>query len=218
MLNNFFRDELNLQKKMWHRALMVLYFSVFFIAMGICGFLTFEDQKYFRRVEPISNYFSSTNKTMNQITSNVNNNYYVGNENFFSTYGDTEFDVYKDNVFCSNNIYDDVDLYTKGGYKAENYMFQDGNGKRVPTSKENLVNLLKEKNIKCLSLDSYTTVSGDKFTFVEPYLNGQKYWFYEYSFLGTLGNFAINAFYIFLVALFILVFYYKVFIYIIYGK
>jgi hypothetical protein len=215
-MKNFFRKDLHLENKPWHRAILVGY--IVFILIGVCITyeLTFSDDRKFDRIEPLSKYYTNQAKTLLQIEKSVKPSYRVGEENYFSTYGNTEYDVYKYNVYCSNNITNGIDSYTYGEQKVNSFMLEDLNGRRVEASKERLTQYIKSNNVKCISVDAYTDTFGNKLSFIEPY--EKTYWFYEYSTFGTFLNFLINLWYIVLIGVISVIIYYKAILYIIYGK
>lgn len=218
MLKNFFRKDLNLGKKWWHRALLSIYFISLALTLVFISIFSFSDDEQYAKVGPISDYFTFSNIRLQDIVESKSG-YKVGEINYFSKYYNSEYNTYKENTFCGKNITQSLDGYTIGDKLVKRFMLKDENGIRQDVSKEELATSLKASKTNCITIDSYSAdMFGNKNYFIEPYEYSKVMWFYEYSFFMTLLNCLLYIGYAVLVFIGILIFYYKVIIYIVYGK
>lgn len=208
--NWLFREDLDLNKKWWHRALLSLYFISVILSLVVIIIISFDDKQYIK-VNPISEYYNSRAVRLEEIVES-NPNYKLGYVNYFSEYSNSTYEIYRKNTFCSKNITDGLDTYTVGDKKVSDFMV---NRKYVDvkTLKESLLSTKTE----CITIDSFGDYN-NRIYFIEPYDDADEMWFYEYSFLKTLLNTFMYVGYAILVFLSILVFYYKIILYIIFGS
>lgn len=217
MIKNFFRKDLNLGKKRWHRALLSIYFISFALTIILVSFLSFSDDEKYVKVGLVSDSFTLSNVRLQDIVERKPN-YRIGEINYFSKYYNSEYDSYKNNTFCGKNITQNLDGYTMGDKKISRFMLKDSSGLRQDVDVKQLAENLLSTKTGCITIDSFSGVYGDRSYFIEPLEYSKEMWFYEYSLFYTLLNTLQYIGYAFLVFLGILVFYHKVVLYIIYGK
>jgi hypothetical protein len=205
--NWLFRSDLELNKRWWHRALLSFYFIALTLTLVTTIIISFTDEKQYIKVSPISEYFNSRTVKLQEIIES-NPNYKLGEVNHFSKYGNSIYRTYIENTFCGKDIANGLDKYTVGDKIVSDFMV---NRKYVDikTLEENLLSTKTE----CITIDSY-----NRAYFIEPYEDAKEMWFYEYSLSKTILNTFIYISYAILVFLSILVFYYKVVLYVIFGN
>jgi len=218
MIKDFFRKDLNLGKKWWHRALLSIYFMALVLTLVLVVAISFFEDEQYAKVRLVSDSFGSVKKRLVDIVKNEDPNFKIGEVNYFSRYGNYEYDNYKDNTFCGNNITQGLDGYTMGDKKITKFMIRDSSGLRIDVDEKKLAENLLLTKMECITIDSFSGSYGDKMYFIEPYEYSKEMWFYEYSPLFTLLNTLQYIGYALLVFFGILVFYYKVVLYVIYGK
>jgi len=186
--------------------LLSLYFISISLTLIATIIISFTDEKQYIKVSPISEYFNSKAVKLQDVVESKPH-YKLGDGDYFSEYRNSTYDTYKSNTFCSENIINGLDKYTAGDKIVSNFMV---NRKYVDV-KTLTENLLSTKT-ECITIDSFYD-----HTFIEPFEGTKDMWFYEYSLSKTLLNTFISICYAILVFLSILVFYYKIVLYIIFG-
>ena len=229
ILNNFFRKDLNLKSHWWHRLLSIVFiFSfVIFVAyylitysvsdmfrgdVGIQKWRTIEalSERITPEIKPINAFIKVGEKIgENDRTYALNDQpdeYYKGvlNDVYCSTELSEKFEVVK----TARNI---DSLYIRNIYKREN------------VSPEIFSNFIKQNDIKCLIVDAYSDTNRGRVTFLEPDKSYQDNWsFFEKSSIKTIVYFLemipIVLIFSFLVFVGILIVYYKIFLYVVFGN
>lgn len=221
-----YRDDLKLNKKWWHRLLSTLFVFSFIFSVSIWVIDYTQSNEFLR--------WEKTESLNDRITKEVKKPKYFlkdGEKLGQSIYGLNSYQSesekkYLDDVYCSSelsknvkNIKDDkniINLFIRKLYGTEEVplnVFED---------------YISNNNIKCLVSDSYSSfekksLQFNTITFLEPDKSLQDDWsFYEVSVLKTTINFllALSVVLIFCSLIFsiILLIYYRVIVYIIYGK
>ncbi|HBV58235.1 MAG TPA: hypothetical protein DEB73_03185 [Candidatus Magasanikbacteria bacterium] len=227
-LTNFFRKDLNLKDKWWHRFLSIIFIFFFIIFTGY-NLIAYSVSDIFRgdvgiqkwrNVELLSARINSEIKSIGALVKTgekigENDRTYVLNDQPDAYYNGVLNDVY-----CSNELSEkflvikntrSIDsLYIRNLYKREN------------VSPEVFSNFIKQNGVKCLIVDAYSDTNGGRVTFLEPDKSYQDNWsFFEKSSIKTILYFIemIPLVLIFSVLVFagILVIYYKIFLYIVFG-
>lgn len=218
MFNNFFRKDLNLEKKWWHRALLSIYFLALALTLVLVAIISFFEDKQYAKIRLVSESFGSGNERLADIVKKEDPSFKIGELNYFSRYGNYEYDNYKDSTFCGKNITQGLDGYSMGDKKITKFMVRDSSGSRRDVVEGQLAENLLSTKVECITIDSFSGAYGERLYFIEPYEYSKEMWFYKYSPLYTLLNTLQYVGYALLVFLGILIFYYKVVLYVIYGK
>jgi hypothetical protein len=224
-MKNFFRKDLDLSKKWWHRLLVVFFFSILaFISFQIFNWAA-EYAKGYSKQQNISEYINDDIQSLSKLPLNNKNyaRYVISRSNPYKEKNDIYFENYKDIAFCSNKLVNNLDnlLVQNGG--IEKWDFYSGEMlDRKKLSLNEFKQYLKIENIKCVALDSYTGRYSESVPMVVVYTSIKDLSFYEFSTLKTFGNVLyyvfIDAYFVWLGALFIIILYYKVVLYIIFGS
>ncbi len=227
--NNFFRKDLNLKSHWWHRLLSIVFIFSFIIFVAY-NLITYSVSDMFRgdvgiqkwnkadglserinsEIKPVSAFIKPGEKIGENDRTYVLNDqpdaYYKGvlNDVYCSTELSEKFGIIK----SSRNI---DSLYIRNLYKREN------------VSPEIFSKFIEQNDIKCLMVDAYSDTNGGRVTFLEPDRSYQDNWsFFEKSSIKTMVYFLemipIILGFSFMVFAGILVIYYKIFLYIVFGS
>lgn len=227
MKNNFFRKDLNLGGRWWHRLLLVFFFASFILALYTL--YDYFDSLIIPQYEIVDSVNDRITTEVKQIRELKKPNEIV--EELYDRPGasyhlnaTTDKTLY-DDIYCSNDLENKVgDVQNKSGIRT--LFIRDIYGKNdVPI--ETFANYIRINNIKCLLPDAYTHYDSNgqedgKLRFLEPIDDDSLFYkdlvFYKKSdFLTTLYILKIS---LLVIAGFIaaIVLYYKVFLYIIFGS
>ncbi|MDD5179285.1 MAG: hypothetical protein PHY86_03395 [Candidatus Gracilibacteria bacterium] len=228
LINNFFRKDLNLKNRWWHRLLFVVFITTFTSLVIVNAYDILGDGKFqqWKKVDALKERITSEIKPISALIK-VGEKIGEDNADYALNYGSDEYyNGILNDVYCStelSNNYEKIkndrninSLYIRNLYDRNN------------VSPDIFSNYIKQNDIRCLTVDAYTTydTSGqvsEKLTFLEPDKSYQDNWsFYEKSPIKTImyivEMLAIILSISFLVFAGIIVIYYKVFIYIIFGS
>lgn len=214
--SNFFRKDLNLKNRWWHRLFAVLFLLTFFITI-IATSISVYTPKY-KNVGPLSERITPELKTIGDLLTqgdkigimdpqrglNLLVNDYVLNDIYCST--DLSRYVAKiANERSINNLYlsDSLNIIIKKDRKN--------------VSVNEFSNYLTQNDVNCLTVDTYTE-SGKKVGFINPGEFSQKnYFVYRESLFNSVFAVLPILFFITLGFLVFVVLYYKAFLYIVFG-
>jgi hypothetical protein len=230
MKYDFFREDLNLKSKWWHRLLSVLFILILvvslvssLVAYSSSDMFSGGDVQQWKKVEslykrisseilPIRSYIKTGEKI------GENDRMYVLNDRPDSYYNGILSDVY-----CSTDLSKKF-MDVKSSRNIDGlYINMSGTIGREEVSEQTFINFIEANDINCLTVDAYTETDGGKQTFIEPKRSYQEDWsFFEksasltalYYVKMTLSILAINLISI----LVTLVIYYKVILHIIFGS
>lgn len=222
IFHNFFRKDLKLRDRWWHRLLLVIFF-----ALLVSGFYTTyselfsEDYPYIPQWKITSTLDERIGFEVIQVKDLKKDGERVEERGDFYVLNSTEGErsLYED-FYCSSDLENKVsEVQNRSG--IEPLYIRDIYGRsNVPM--EIFEDYVRENNIKCLIPDAYTYDGIGKFKFLEPIgpnsLFGDDLVFYKKSSLLT--AFHVLKMFSFVVGLFagLAVLYYKVFLYIIFGN
>lgn len=220
---NFFRSDLNLGSRWWHRFLSVVFIllSLSLTIYTISEIFTSNELQQWRKVAALSERVSSDIKSMGDL---VKPGEKIGENNRTYVLNDPPGEYYKgilNDVYCSTKLSDNIENIREAR-NIENLYIRSLYG-RNNTSLTVFTNYIKQNDIKCVILDAYSYSDGGKLTFMEPDKSYQENWsFYEKSSSATV-MYVLKMVSIILavsIAVFtgITVFYYKVLLYIIFGS
>ncbi|GEM_PF-1350843 len=228
MKHDFFRRDLKLGGRWWHRL-----FRVLFILAGILSLTVhigmYSDSNMFdgsgvqqwRKVESLSERISPEIVSVGSYLRNdekigEDNRTYVLNDN-----PDDYYDLVTDDVYCSTELSERF-LEVKSARGTESF-FVSKSILREEVSESQFVNFIERNNINCLIVDAYTESDGGKLTFLEPQKSYQDDWsFFEKSASLTVLYYVkmvLSVLFInILIFSMILTAYYKVFLYVLFGN
>ncbi len=226
MKNNFFRKDLSLSSRWWHRLLLVIFLVSFVWAL----YATYDDlfstnHPYIPQWKVVNSVEERITPAVKQIRELKMSNERVGERDRSYSLNSNEDDSLYDDIYCSSDLENRIaEVQNKSGINT--LYIRDVYGRNdVPI--ETYTNYIKKNNINCLIPDAYTRYDGNgqengKFRFLEPVGPDSLFYkdlvFYEKSdFLTTLY---IIKMFLLIIAVFaiIIVLYYKVFLYIIFGS
>ena len=227
-----FREDLDLQSKWWHRLFKILFLLSILIIFAIVfsSDLSFDNGIKYKEVGSLSERITPEIKSLSNLL--------APNESF----GDSEYSpilnsetstlhfILRD-TYCSTELSDSVEKI-KNERDIEAFYLRDDNGKRFPVSFDTFTRGIMDFDIKCVMVDAFTKYSPDgkengKLYFLEVRKDYQDdYSIYKESpldtFLNAAFNLSVNIVLIFSVIvgipIVIMIIYYKVFIYIVYGR
>lgn len=223
---NFFRKDLNLGNHWWHRLFLVIFFISFLWSLYIIYDAFFlKNNPYvpkWRVIESLSERITPEIKPISAMIKNgekigENDRAYILNDSPDSYYLSTINDVY-----CSTELAENYEKVKN--MRNIDALYIGGSFNRSKVTPETFVNYIKQNNIHCLTVDAYTTYdttgnADGKLHFLEPDKSYQKNWsFFKKSvFLTTIE---VLKTLLFAIAIFagIIITYYKIFLYIIFGK
>lgn len=213
---NFFRKDLNLGGRWWHRLFLVIFFVLFAWALYMMSSDLFADNHPYvpqwkvvdsvdERLTPEVKQIRDLKKFGEQVEEKERS--YALNSGDGSLY---------DDFYCSNDLENKIsEIQSKSGI-ANLYL----NRKNV--SMDMFVNYVRDNDIKCLIPDAYTNADNTKLRFLEPLapnsIYGRDLVFYEKS--NFLTVFYVSKMLLLVIAIFvgIAIAYYKIFLYVIFGK
>ncbi len=226
---NFFRKDLNLKNNWWHRFVSILFVLLFFISV-ISAFVEYFDGNGFAQ-------WAQTNTLKERINSDINT---IGNlvkqnekleEISASAYtlnlSDLSYNNYvASNAYCSTEIQNHIEDIK---YERKiDHLFITNLYNTKDVSIEDFSKYINENAINCINVNAYTTYDNagqetGKLTFLEPDKKFQNDWaFYKKSIPKTVLYFLGYALWIvvsFLLIFFVIaVIYYKILLYVIFGK
>ncbi|KKQ85065.1 MAG: hypothetical protein UT09_C0051G0003 [Parcubacteria group bacterium GW2011_GWF2_38_8] len=229
ILNWLSREDLNLKNRWWHRLLSIVFIFSFVIFVAY-NLITYSVSDIFRgdvgiqkwrKVEAMSERITAEVRPVSAL---VKIGEKIGENDRIYVLNDLPDAYYKgvlNDVYCSTELSEkfgviksarNIDsLYIRNLYKREN------------VSPEIFSNFIKQNDIKCLIADAYSDTNGGRVTFLEPDKSYQNNWsFFEKSSAGTILYFLemipIVLVFSFLLFAGIIIFYYKIFLYIIFGS
>ena len=222
MTNNFFRKDLNLNNRWWHRLLLIIYFlSVAWVLYEGAGLLFFTpDNSY----NPYIPQWKEVGSVDERITVNVKQIHELKKMNerveerglsFRLNSGTNDL---QDNLYCSNDLENRVgDIQNKSGVNTL-YIRHIYDRNSVPI--ETFIKYIKDNNTKCLIADAYTYSAAVRQEFLEPVrLSSYKNLvFYKKSTLFTLFFIVKQLLTYFAIFAGIVIVYYKIILYIIFGS
>lgn len=213
---NFFRKDLNLGGRWWHRLFLVIFFVLFAWALYMMSNDLFADNHPYvpqwkvvdsvdERLTPEVKQIRDLKKFGEQVEEK--------DRSYALNSGDTSL---YDDFYCSTDLKNKIsEIQSKSGI-TNLYL----NRKNV--SMDMFVNYVRDNDIKCLIPDAYTNADNTKLRFLEPLapnsIYGRDLVFYEKS--NFLTAFYVSKMLLLVTAVFIgiAIAYYKIFLYVIFGK
>ena len=235
---NFFRKDLNLNKRWWHRLLVVVFFAGFAFCLwwALVNIYSESDNSsftYYKIVEPLSGRLTSEVKSIDQLIRSWERfQQYRALDlpfnNLWNKYGHlpTQKHSYEDddlkNIYCSTMLYKNVNEVIERTKITSLYISELDSSRSISLPTEEFSDYIKQKDIYCLWTDSF----GETNKFLEPQKMFQDdYYFYKKTLSSRMINIAESLMLISILAVVLLfifsliaVFYYKVVLYVIYWN
>lgn len=220
-MSNFFRGDLNLGKKWWHRLLVVIFLLAFWFRLSNLlidsNIFDFSTRTY-QKVENLSSRITTKLKSKDELTKpwEIFNKWET-----FSRYNviSKETKDYYDqlNLYCSTELYKHIDELMQRA-KIYNFCIYGSNCANGGISVEIVKEYVKNNNIYCMHTDLY-----EQFPLIlVPDKKYQEiYWFYKITFSSRLSGMRniLRQIWIFTIIFsIIIIIYYKIILYIIYGN
>lgn len=224
----FFRKDLNLQDKWWHRLLSIIFILSFilFISFNIVDFSTHDifrggQVNQWKKVSSLSDRITSDIKPISALLKTSekigdNNRTYVLNDE-----PDEYYRIILNDVYCSTELVDDYKEIESSRNIGELYIMENNYRKKITS--EVFSNYIRQNEIKCLIVDAYSSPNNKSLSFLQPDRSYQDNWtFYQKSTTKTLLYFLemipIVLGISLIIFLGIIIIYYKVVLYVIFGN
>jgi len=215
-LKNFFRADLNLNHKWWHRLFKML-FAVFSILLLFFIANDGLQQDTYAKVDSLTNRLDLDLKPLRQI---ISFNERLGRDQSsvvsksYSGWGG--YILSKEHVYCSKEISNHIETVSK----ITNVYYFKGDKDLISISK--FKEYLHEQGALCITVTDFGGYTLDYYKVPnalswEWYLTEDQYIWTETTFPGTRTIFLYLVEYMALLSLIIII-YYKIFLYILYGK
>ena len=229
MKNNFFRKDLNLKKRWWHRLFLVIFILSFISILGN-EIISYKDGLGFQRWERTSTLNERIDTQLSSVEELLQKDEKISDSDspYVLNIKDLPYDSFVlDNVYCSNRIDDQIEMLmmNKG---IDQLLIREVYGRYENIPLDDFKRYLKNNKINCVTTDSYTSFdpSGSatrKLRFLEPDEKFQnEYAFYKPSTSQTILYLLGTSLLMLLAygAIFgmIIVIYYKVLLYIVFGN
>lgn len=219
---NFFRKDLNLGGRWWHRLFLVIFFVCFAWALYMMSSDLFADNHpYIPQWKIVGSVDERITAEVKQIRDLKKFGERVEERDrsyALNSSGDNE-SLYVD-FYCSNELENKIaEVQSRSGINTL-YIRDIYNRNNVPI--ETFTNYVRDNDIKCLVPDAYTYSENTRVRFLEPLgknsLYGKDLVFYEKS--NFLTAFYVLKMFLLVIAIFagIAIAYYKIFLYVIFGK
>jgi len=226
---NFFRKDLNLKNKWWHRLISILFVFLFFISV-ISAFVEYFDGNGFaqwRQTNTLKDRISSDVNTVGSLVKQGEKLEEIGASDYTLNLNDLTYNGYvASNAYCSTEIQNHIEDIK---YERKiDHLFITNLYNTKDVSIEDFSKYINENAINCINVNAYTAYDNagqetGKLTFLEPDKKFQNDWaFYEKSIPKTVLY--LLGYALWIVVSFLLIFvviaviYYKILLYIIFGK
>lgn len=220
MFNSFFRKDLNLQNKWWHRLLKVLFITFIIFLIVYFTSSSFSQPSKYQETAKISDRVTPDVKSLEDMKKLGEKIGVSEKSSVYSLYYD---DVYSDSVYCSSEIYNHIENLKSSLGIFNLYIEELYHRNNVPL--DTFSNYLKENDINCVLQDSYTYSDSNRVEFLTPFGDDNQLEdvaFYRKSttdtILHAIGSGLVDSLITAAIALLLMIIYYKVFLYIIFGS
>lgn len=225
---NFFRNDLKLNNRWWHRFAKVM-FTLLIITLLVFSYTDF-NLVGFTKVARLDSFIDEKPLFINEKLKDVFEYEFIVSDNLEPNNGKhaPEYLSFQESLVCSSvpeNIFSQ--------YQFQGYEFWKGQMfNRTLVSEDEFVKYMKEASIKCVVFTSYTNTFGGTTKMLQSYdYLGDLYVYKKNNFktsvyfiFGTFGNSNVAHHYpgvllsVFLPLIILMFLYYKVFLYIIFGN
>jgi len=220
----FLRKDLNLKNRWWHRLLSILFiisFLVFIFNQITSNYNEPLEVPQWKIVNTLSERITSTIKNIGDM---VEIGEKIGEKNRTYVLNDVSDPYYEgilNDVYCSNELANDYEKVQKNRNAVD--LYTGGSFSRNKVSAEEFSNYIKQYDVKCLVVDSFSSADFSKIVFLNTDKTYQDDWaFYEESISKSILFFIINFVAILIQSLLlfyiIAIIYYKIILYIIFGS
>lgn len=218
-MSNFFRNDLNLQNKWGHRLITIVFFIGFIVVLFLQIKELYIDYDFGigKKINSVEDRLTSDLvKIVDLVWPNERLNY----SDLVNKSRYTNIQLY-DDAYCSKDIYKYIE-YIMNKEKIKLLYASEIDSARINSIPLNIFSsYLKENSIYCLSVDSF----GWQRNFLQPrpvFAEFEDYHFYKYStwstFIYFLPSLLLYIWFTLIISLILILIYYKIIIYIIYGK
>jgi hypothetical protein len=227
--NWLYRKDINLSNRWWHRLLVVIFFISFFVIL----FLIFKNDSNItqwkrndqieKRLTTKLNSVESLLKEKERLSYSVDESMskqsvFLGFSNWFY-----EVKIGFNNIYCSKEIFskfEEIKLNKQINEVETNILYIE-NDKSITFEK--FMDKINEDNIKCLIVKYYDdnstfNLNHNKILSFEGIKDFEKNYFSKISIINTIFYILIRFLFITLIFIGIIIFYYKVILYIIFGN
>lgn len=227
-MKNFFRNDLNLKNKWWHRFLKVI-FIIFIGLMATLGYNDFHLIGY-SKLGSLSEYIQDKPKTVKEIISSTGKNDVVLSSDSEPTNGkDYPWIVPRESI-CAKNLMSTIKYFESKGYE----LYTGPVFGRVESDTQKFLKYTENNKINCIIPTFYTDTYGRDVPMIQTYeddkYNSDNTFLYVPSKLKTIwyfifGTYFSNSAYVYpgiwsftlIPALALIFFYYKIVLYVIFG-
>ncbi len=217
LFSNFFRKDLSLNSRWWHRLFLV----IFFISFAWALYTMYDDlfstsHPYVPQWKVVGSVDERITAEVRQIRDLKNVGERVEEKDRSYALNSSEDDSLYEDFYCSTDLENKISEIQDESGITNLYLARKG------VSAETFENFIRTNDVKCLIPDAYTNSDGTKLRFLEPLgpnpLYGKDLVFYEKSRLFTAWY--VLQMFLLVIAVFasIAITYYKVFLYIIFGR
>src|SRR3989344_2565609 len=215
--SNFFRKDLNLRGRWWHRLFAVLFFLTFFITIVATSISLYAPKH--KNVGPLSERITPELKTIGDLLMQGEKVGIMDSEHGLNL---LDNDHVLNDIYCSTNLSSYVEKIANERSIGNLYLSDSLNiiikKDRKNVSADVFSNYLIQNDINCLSIGTYTE-SGKKVSFINPGEFSQKnYSIYKESLFNSIFAVLPILFFTTLGFLVFVVLYYKAFLYIVFGS
>lgn len=227
-MRNFFRKDLNLSKKWWHRLLVVAFIGGTLTLLGFSiSVAVINTEMKWKQVELLEDRIDSNISKIENLLKPGEKIEEIGRAYYSLNIYDSNYDDLKEGVYCSENLVEHVETIKLLRGLDEYYIYEKSVHSRA-SSLDEFKDHIATFGIKCVLPDAETGIDGKRVSFLrtaDSLFNQkiQEEWaFYERSqaktALAITGNVIIAILITLVSALLVMLFYYKVVLYVIFGK
>lgn len=228
-MKNFFRNDLELNRKWWHRLTKIIFF-LFIGFMALWAYGNFDLNGY-SKIGLLSNYITNEPRTVQDIIDDTKiRGVLISTNGEPSKKKDYSFFITRDNI-CSNNLTNIVQYY-----KSKNYEFYKGRVfNRIKINPEEFLKYINDNNIKCIIPTFYTGENYEDISMIQTCEDTECFtdniYLYKPNMLKTMWYFIFGTyfsksaytypgvwFFTIIPALILVFIYYKLILYIIFGS
>lgn len=226
--SNFFRKDLNLKSRWWHRLLSVVFIFSFLglVAYSIILYSAFDMFRggYVQQWSKVAPLHTRITAEIKPISSFLKVGEKIGENDrtyVLNYQPDEYYKIILNDVYCSTELSNNYEKVKN--IKNVNELYIGGSSNRNKVSSETFTDYIKQNGIKCLIVDYYTAPDDSKVAFLKSDKSYQDNWsFFEKSTAKTALYFfemiPIILGISFIVFVVILAIYYKIVLYIIFGN
>lgn len=208
-LQNFFRKDLKLETKWWHRLLSVVFWFAFIWVLIMIFSENFNDNQYpkYKNIDTFENRLADDVKLINELVFSWEKIAQYEHNLYWSFEGENLYDkngwwLLEQKYYCAKNVFNHLEDISKKTWIST----FEGDYKEIVTLWQ-FRNYLEEMNADCVEVRGYNLGWG---------LFTDKMVIWKISYLKTVFSIVETIFFVNLLFMVTVIFYYKIFIYIIF--